>query len=1120
MADSVRVLYVADSDVTGERLESLFEEDRPAVELSFVTSVGQALATLDSEDIDYVVLDSAVADRASGDAESLFRREQSGVRVDVVPGVPTAEAADGHSAGDQATDGQATADQATADRLRRAETDQIRALAERVEDAVASETAEGVVAGEHFRALAEELSDAILVIDTDSTVQFANSAVNDIFGYSPEELVGESLTKLMPEAFAERHREGIRRYLGEGERHVDWNYLELPGQRRDGTEIPLGVSFSEFASGDEVRFTGIVRDISDRKRRESELHHRVRQQEALSLFSQHALENRSVPDLMDEATELVAEALDHEYAGALEYRPDEGDLLARTGVGWDDEIWDSATIGTDRDSQAGYTLLTEEPVVVEDFETEDRFADDELLRSIGAKSGVSVVIGSPDDPWGVLGVHDTERRSYADHDVQFVQSIARILTTVIQRSERDRRLERYEAMLNAVDDGVYALDDDSRFVAVNDAYAELTGYDREQLVGEHAADILGAELYDELDWVPEALENGEEVVTLEATMPTRGGDSVPVEVRVAPLPLDDGVGRVGVVRDVSDRKRREEKLTSLNELFESLSEAETSAEICELGVDAAVETLGFPNAAVALYDDEAGALVPTVRQWSGDDIDDALLGQGADDVAWQTFVEGESKTFADLAALDADAEMGSALSIPLGKFGVFLAGAPETDWFDRTDVSLSDMLCSNVRSALDRAEREETLREQRNDLKEKNRELERVNRINRVIREITKALTQASSQEDVMQAVCDRLTETGPYRFAWFGKHDRASGEVRPQARAGVEEGYLDEVMVTADEDAARGEGPAGRAVRTQQLQVQNDLLGDPPFDPWREKALKRGYRSCVAVPVVYGGALRGVLILYASETDIFNEMEQAVLSELGETIGYALNALEQKQALVSERSIELDFRVRGADSPLLAFVTQTGAKFEFENAVEREDGRLHAFFTIRESPPDETIEFAESISWIEDVRLVTERDDEYLYESTLAHDSFLGSLVDRGAMPQSITATKEETRFVIRVPQSADVRAFVDRFEDYYDDVELVARRERDEPVMTRQEFESELTNRLTDRQREVLRTAYLSGFFEWPRESTAEEIAEVLGVSQPTVSRHLRAAERALFGLLFEDD
>jgi predicted DNA binding protein len=204
----------------------------------------------------------------------------------------------------------------------------------------------------------------------------------------------------------------------------------------------------------------------------------------------------------------------------------------------------------------------------------------------------------------------------------------------------------------------------------------------------------------------------------------------------------------------------------------------------------------------------------------------------------------------------------------------------------------------------------------------------------------------------------------------------------------------------------------------------------------------------------------------------------------------------------------------------LLALVTETEAKFEFKDAIQRSDGRLHVFFTIRDLSPDETIDFIEDVSWIESVRLVTEGDGEYLYDCTLSDDAFLTSLVDRGAMPQSITASQSESRFVIRLPQSADVRAFVDIFEEYYEEAQLVARRERDEPVMTRQEFESELTERLTDRQREVLQTAYRSGFFEWPRGSTAQEIADALDVSQPTVSRHLRAAERALFGLLFEDD
>jgi PAS domain S-box-containing protein len=1101
MTGPVRVLYVTADASTGERLVALFEDERPEVAFSFVTSIEQALAIADAERIDHVVLDADLPD--CDDVEAALRRETD-ARIDTVStAVPERATA---SAGE---------------RFRRSDADEVRMTATRIECAVACETAsDDGIDGERFRSLAEDLTDAVIVIDAESTIRYANPAVTKIFGYSLDELVGESLTLLMPDDLAESHREGMARYLRDGERHVDWDYLELPGERRDGTEIPLGVSFSELESGEDTRFTGVVRDISERKRRESELRDRVRQQEALVTFSRHALEDWPVADLMDEAVELVADALDNEYAGVSEYRPDEDDLLVRAAFGWPDELVDEASIGTEHDSQAGYTLLSEQPTVVENIESEDRFGGDSLLDSSDAVGGVSAVIGSPENPWGVLGTHSTTERSYADYDVQFVQSIAHILGTVVQRRERERRLERSEAMLDAVDDGLYALDADSRYVAVNDAYVELTGYDRDRLLGEPAETVLGAERYEDLRWVREARDAGDDVVTLEAAMPTADGESVPVEVRVAPLELESGTGRVGVVRDVSDRKRREQVLTTLNELFRTLTEAETPTEIAEFAVEAAAETLGFPNVAVAMYDDEASTLVPTVRRWSGDEIDDALLGRHAEDVAWRTFVGSETQAFDDLPAeLDADTEMRSALAVPLGKYGVFVAADPEPNAFDSTDRSLADMLCSNVRTALNRAEREETLREQRNDLQEKNRQLERANRLNSVIREITKALTRASSADDAMRAVCDRLAESGPYRFAWFGTHDRVTDRIRPQTGSGVEDGYLENIDVTAEAGEPVGEGPAGRAVRTGEVQVQNDLLGDPPFDPWREQALERGYRSCVSVPVSYDEMLHGVLTVYADETDVFDELERTVLSELGDTIGYALNALERKQAFVSERSIELDFRIRGTENPVLAFVADTSAQFEFENAVQRADGRLHVFFTITGTDPDEALAYVDGISWIESVRLVTERDGESLFECTLGDQTFLQSLMNRGGMPQTITATDGEGRFVIRVPQSADVRTFVNRFEDYYGEAELVARRERDEPVMTSQDFESELVERLTERQWEVLEMAYFGGYFEWPRGSSAQDIADALGVSQPTVSRHIRGAERTLFDLLFED-
>ncbi|WP_222913374.1 PAS domain S-box protein [Natrinema sp. SYSU A 869] len=107
-----------------------------------------------------------------------------------------------------------------------------------------------------------------------STIQSVNPAIEAIFGYEPDELLGEPLTILMPDERAEQHRQAIARYLETGERSLDWEYVELPGRRRNGTEVPLAISFNDVDHEGERFFTGIVRDITERKRIEAELRER------------------------------------------------------------------------------------------------------------------------------------------------------------------------------------------------------------------------------------------------------------------------------------------------------------------------------------------------------------------------------------------------------------------------------------------------------------------------------------------------------------------------------------------------------------------------------------------------------------------------------------------------------------------------------------------------------------------------------------------------------------------------------------------------------------------------------------------------------------------------------
>ncbi|WP_135306482.1 sensor histidine kinase, partial [Haloarcula amylovorans] len=119
----------------------------------------------------------------------------------------------------------------------------------------------------------------------------------------------------------------------------------------------------------------------------------------------------------------------------------------RQGVGWQDGLVGNATVPTDLDSQAGYTLISEEPIVVDDLRTEDRFSGPNLLVEHDVVSGISVIIGTVDEPWGILGTHTTERREFTEHDVTFVQSVSNLLAAAIERHEYQNELEATVAKL-------------------------------------------------------------------------------------------------------------------------------------------------------------------------------------------------------------------------------------------------------------------------------------------------------------------------------------------------------------------------------------------------------------------------------------------------------------------------------------------------------------------------------------------------------------------------------------------------------------------------------------------------------------------------------------------------
>lgn len=124
---------------------------------------------------------------------------------------------------------------------------------------------------QRFRAIAETAPDAIFTIDETSTILFCNRAVERIFGWKAEELMGRNLDVIMAPSLRARHHHALGRYLSTGHRHIPWSGVELTALHRDGHEFPVEVSFGEFEEGSQRVFTGFVRDISDRKRAAEEM---------------------------------------------------------------------------------------------------------------------------------------------------------------------------------------------------------------------------------------------------------------------------------------------------------------------------------------------------------------------------------------------------------------------------------------------------------------------------------------------------------------------------------------------------------------------------------------------------------------------------------------------------------------------------------------------------------------------------------------------------------------------------------------------------------------------------------------------------------------------------------
>ncbi|WP_135303357.1 bacterio-opsin activator domain-containing protein [Haloarcula amylovorans] len=689
---------------------------------------------------------------------------------------------------------------------------------------------------------------------------------------------------------------------------------------------------------------------------------------------------------------------------------------------------------------------------------------------------------------------------------------------VTDRVELERDLRRSEELhrvtLNNMTDTVLITDEDSSYTYVCPNVHFIFGYTAEEIRDMGTIeDLLGADLFDRSELAEAgALKN------IECTVTDKAGREHTLLVNVREVSIQDGT-LLYSCRDVTKRKQREEALATLHEMSRDFLYAETHREIAQHVIEDAPGVLDFDASAVYLFDADENSLAPVAASAAIEELNGPLPTVPADGqtLPSYSFVEDEPLFFDDVHAADRLSNQAtglrSAAYIPLGNHGVFVVGSDSVGAFDTVTRELADLLAATAEAAFDRVTRESTLREQDRMLQRQNDRLTALNRVNETIREIDQALVRAETREEIDHTVCELLTADDRFSFAWIGRIDPVSETLEPQAWAGAEQGYLDSRSFAVDES---GTEPATRTAASGEVTTTANVAARLRAEAWRKDALSRDFLSVLSVPLVYNDVTHGVLTVYAETQDAFDEMSRAVLAELGETIASALSSLERKNALLTTSMTRVEFEIDDPSFVLSRIARDANCTLSYEGGVQQTADGSYVFVTVEDAPVEDVEATALDLVAVDGVQRVSSEEVGGVLRLRLSQPFLALELADHGAVFRRASATPETTTLVVDVPDSADVRNIVQLVRETFTDVELRSKQSFDQA--SEHTLYAEFMDDLTDRQLEVIQTAYYSGFFESPRESTGEDVAEILGISPPAFYQHARAVQRKLFSALFD--
>ncbi|MDY6775270.1 MAG: bacterio-opsin activator domain-containing protein [Halobacteria archaeon] len=392
-----------------------------------------------------------------------------------------------------------------------------------------------------------------------------------------------------------------------------------------------------------------------------------------------------------------------------------------------------------------------------------------------------------------------------------------------------------------------------------------------------------------------------------------------------------------------------------------------------------------------------------------------------------------------------------------------------------------------------------------------------------ILRESSDEILERRTREGIEEAVCETLTSTATYTRAWVSEVKNRNEVVLREY--GVE-GETDPRGCLSDtEKEAVLESAERRERRVVESRGTADTDTDTDTDTDDTDTGTDAETEYIAtVPISFEDVPYGILGVVSERR--FSDDEVHTFESLSDLVGFTISSAETRKSLLSDRYVELEFGV--SDSRLFSVYVseELSSTVEIESMVQRPDGRFLQILTVEvDGTADSEIRgIAERFGKIDEYARIAVPDDTATegrcrWAVITSKPCIAAVIAEHGGKLETAAADDGEGTVVARLPPESDVSGLMESLESEYDGVEILARRDParrprgrgigDEDTDGDSRVASSPTDGLTRRQTEVLETAYLSGYFEYPRSKTSDEVADMLGISQPTFSEHIREAE-----------